>query len=527
MEFVSRTVPQLLGKGILAMLACTIMQTVNAQNVESLVMPGPVARAHADVESDCSSCHKRFSRGKQRALCLDCHEDVAEDINHETGFHGRFPDVQTSKCASCHADHEGRDADILGLNESTFDHAFTDFELLGKHLDALCADCHEPAEKYRDVSGGCVDCHREDDAHKNSLGTECGVCHKSTGWEDAEFDHDVTEFSLVGHHLETDCLDCHEDPTYLGAPTDCYSCHKEDDAHDGRSGNECGNCHSPVDWDDTSFDHGRDTEFPLEGSHGELTCNDCHSEDPFADEMDRACVACHLEDDDHEGHNGRECESCHSAVTWDDITFDHDRDTDYALNGAHEDAACNDCHVEPIFEKKLKSACNACHVDDDVHKGAQGDQCQDCHNETSWKEAPFFSHDLTQFPLLGEHDNVECEDCHDSQVFTDAETDCVACHREDDAHRGNLEDNCGTCHNPVAWDLWLFDHNTQTDFLLDGAHVEVACDDCHRSPLAAMRNSGDNCGGCHRNDDVHDGEFGPDCGRCHSDRSFKDVRSLQ
>lgn len=511
------------------MLACNNMQTANAQNIESLVSPGELVTSHVEVESECSSCHKRFSRMEQKHLCIECHEDVGNDISSEAGFHGTFEDARTNECAACHTDHEGRGADIVNLNESTFDHLFTDFELLGKHLDALCVDCHEPSGKHRDATGTCIDCHQEDDVHKDSLGTACADCHSATGWEDTEFDHDVTDYPLIGHHIETACLDCHEDSTYLGAPTDCYSCHEEDDAHEGRSGNECGNCHSPVDWDDTSFDHSRDTEFPLEGSHGELTCNDCHSEDPFADEIDRTCVACHLEDDDHEEHNGSECDTCHAAVTWEDTIFDHDRDTDYVLNGAHETTACNDCHVDPIFEKELQIDCNACHLDDDVHEGKQGDQCQDCHNETSWEEAPYFSHDLTRFPLLGEHDNVECEDCHETQVFTDADTECIACHDDDDddPHRGNFEDICGNCHNPVAWDLWLFDHNTETNFLLEGAHVDVACDDCHRSSLAAMRNTGDNCGGCHRSDDVHDGEFGPDCGRCHSDSSFEEVRSLQ
>jgi len=513
--------------GFFAMLACNNMQSANAQNIESLVSPGELVRSHAEEESECSSCHKRFSKGQQNTLCIECHEDVGNDISSEAGFHGTFEDALTNDCADCHTDHEGRGADIVGLDEETFDHLFTDFELLGKHLDALCVDCHEPSDKYRDAPGTCIDCHQEDDAHEDSLGTACADCHNATGWEDAEFDHDVTDYPLVGHHLETACLDCHEDSTYLGAPTDCYSCHKEDDSHEGRSGNECGNCHSPVDWDDTIFDHGRDTEFPLEGSHRDSTCEDCHSEDPFADEMDRTCVACHLEDDDHEGHNGDECDSCHEPVKWEDTIFDHNRDTDYVLNGAHETTECNDCHVEPIFETELKNDCNACHLDDDAHEGEQGDQCQDCHNETSWEEAPYFSHDLTRFPLLGEHDNVECEDCHETQVFADADDDCIACHSEDDEHDGRFVENCGSCHNPVAWDLWLFDHDTQTDFFLDGAHVDVACDDCHRSALTSMRSLGNSCGGCHRSDDVHDGEFGPDCGRCHSDSSFRDVRSLQ
>lgn len=517
----------LIATGITVTLALISLQTAVATELEKLIMPGEVVTSHADVEAECESCHKRFSKSEQRDLCLDCHEDVADDLEARSGFHGLSPEVSNERCATCHTDHIGRDADIVNLDEAEFDHDVTDFALVGKHDDAACEDCHSPDLKFREAPGACIECHQEDDVHKESLGTDCAECHTAIAWEDAEFDHDATGYALIGHHLETACLDCHEDPTYLGAPTDCYACHEEDDAHEGRSGNKCESCHSPIDWDDTSFDHGRDTEFALEGSHGELTCDDCHSEDPFGDEMDRACVACHLEDDNHDGHRGRECDYCHAAVKWEEPAFDHDRDTDYVLHGAHETTACNDCHVEPIFDKELQSACTSCHLDDDVHEGEQGENCQDCHDEGSWEEAKYFAHDLTRFPLLGSHSEVECDSCHLSQIFNAADVDCVACHGDDDPHHGNFADNCGACHNPVSWDLWLFDHETQTDFLLDGAHVGVGCDDCHRSSLVAMRNTRGSCGGCHRADDVHDGEFGPDCGRCHGDGSFEDVRSLQ
>ena len=508
-------------------MALLSTQTSHAVSIETLVMPGEVIEGHADLEPECSSCHVAFERTNQRLLCLDCHEDVATDIDTTGGFHGLFDDARDADCADCHTDHAGRDADIVQLDADTFDHELTDFPLQGKHAEARCEDCHEPEVKHRDAPGICVDCHQEDDVHEESLGTDCADCHNATGWEDAEFDHDVTDYPLIGHHLEADCLDCHEDPTYLGAPTDCFSCHKEDDAHDGRSGNECGNCHSPTDWDDTSFDHNRDTEFQLEGSHGDLTCDDCHGEDPFADDMDRTCIACHLDDDDHEEHNGNECDSCHAAVTWEDVTFDHDRDTDYLLNGAHEAIDCIECHVEPIFETALESECTECHLEDDAHEGEQGTDCQDCHNEDSWQDDVFFDHDLTRFPLLGAHSDEECDSCHESHVFRDAPTACVDCHLEEDPHEGRYDENCAACHNPVDWIEWQFDHNTQTDFPLDGAHVTAQCNDCHRQSLAALSKLGGRCGDCHRADDIHDGEFGFDCARCHSAESFKDVRSIK
>jgi hypothetical protein len=79
----------------------------------------------------------------------------------------------------------------------------------------------------------------------------------------------------------------------------------------------------------------------------------------------------------------------------------------------------------------------------------------------------------------------------------------------------------------VAWDLWLFDHNAQANFKLDGAHVDVRCGDCHRSSLQSMQRISGRCRDCHRPDDRHDGEFGFDCGRCHTVYSFKELRSLQ
>ena len=50
------------------------------RSIERLVMSGPVAAAHADIESTCGSCHVAFSRERQNSLCLDCHEDVGRDI---------------------------------------------------------------------------------------------------------------------------------------------------------------------------------------------------------------------------------------------------------------------------------------------------------------------------------------------------------------------------------------------------------------------------------------------------------------
>ena len=509
------------------MLALMTLQSTRAQEIETLVMPGRVITAHADLEPECSSCHKMFDKKGQKALCLDCHEDIASDVSGENGFHGKRAEVQSDQCSSCHTEHEGRDAIVVILDEETFDHRFTDFELLGSHKEAECADCHEPDVKHRDAPSACVDCHQDDEPHQEKMGFECTNCHQPTEWLDAKFDHDTTDYPLLGKHSEAACLDCHEDPTFPKPASTCYDCHAEDDAHDGRSGNACGNCHNPSDWHDSSFDHARDTDFELLGRHGELTCNDCHSDKPFEDEMDTACVSCHLEDDEHNGHNGEQCDTCHSNTAWPDTTFNHDIDTDYRLLGGHMEVACNDCHVEPIYEVELNTTCESCHLDDDPHDGSLGTLCESCHTEVNWQDPVFFDHDLTSFPLLGSHNDNECEDCHATQAYKEVESECAGCHHVDDPHRGSFTGRCDACHNPVAWDLWDFDHNVQTEFPLQGAHVEVACNDCHRSAIEKMKLIDGSCGSCHRADDIHDNEFGVNCGRCHTTDSFKEVRTLQ
>ena len=51
-----------------------------AADVETLIMPGEVVESHAEIESECSNCHKAFRRSDQNDLCLDCHEDVQSDV---------------------------------------------------------------------------------------------------------------------------------------------------------------------------------------------------------------------------------------------------------------------------------------------------------------------------------------------------------------------------------------------------------------------------------------------------------------
>ncbi|MDH3672961.1 MAG: cytochrome C [Gammaproteobacteria bacterium] len=504
--------------------------------LEKMVMPGELIKGHAELEKECLNCHVYFKKEAQPDLCLDCHDhrDVAEDIATGRGYHGRLED---NRCKPCHDEHQGRNMNIAPFDKKTFDHYSTDYPLEGAHVDpkVKCEDCHKPRLKYRDAPSTCYGCHKKDsdDAHKGKKGKDCVKCHVDSNWKEIRFDHSETDFPLEGRHLFLKCDDCHVDERHEGTPKRCYACHKKDDnkkGHKGRRGKKCDTCHIPDKWGMSIFDHARDTEFPLKGKHRRAKCTACHKEPFYKDKvkLKTNCYACHESDDDEEGHKGErgeECETCHTPRDWKRIVFDHNRGTDYPLRGKHREIECKDCH-EGVFDKEeLKTDCFSCHEQDDAHKGQQGEQCERCHNEQSWKEKVFFDHGLTRFPLLGKHAEAVCEDCHQDTAYKDADIACLSCHKEndEDVHKRRLGPLCDQCHDPRDWQQWHFDHNTQTDFPLDGEHEGLHCHACHRTRVKKKIRESASCVSCHRADDIHRGDFGRVCERCHVASSFSDV----
>jgi len=238
------------------------------------------------------------------------------------------------------------------------------------------------------------------------------------------------------------------------------------------------------------------------------------------------CYACHAPDDQHKGRFGERCEQCHTALNWKAEVFDHGK-TEFPIQGKHEQVTCIGCHTGVLGDVKLETACAACHLDDDVHREQLGRKCGDCHAEAGWATDVFFDHGLTRLPLLGLHAVASCEECHATKQFHDTPMLCNECHGKDDFHDAHLGTSCERCHNPNGWNFWRFDHATQTDFALDGAHTELRCDACHTRPMGRDVEMSMECASCHSADDVHLGSYGGNCGRCHSTSRWDRVKRVR
>ncbi|NTV81322.1 MAG: cytochrome c family protein, partial [Candidatus Aminicenantes bacterium] len=125
----SRTLITLLaGLGLVLALAAL---PVAARIGDAQEIPGPLSAAHAAKPGDagCAQCHQAPGEISP-AKCLACHVEIASRIAAKSGFHRD----KAGDCAVCHAEHQGRNANIVPLDPADFDHAETGADLQGAHL---------------------------------------------------------------------------------------------------------------------------------------------------------------------------------------------------------------------------------------------------------------------------------------------------------------------------------------------------------------------------------------------------------
>ncbi len=197
-------------------------------------------------------------------------------------------------------------------------------------------------------------------------------------------------------------------------------------------------------------------------------------------------------------------------------------------------ANCQKCH--DTGKQVPMAKCLACHepvakriaAKTGVHRNVAKD-CVPCHAEHGGANAELrpvktrgFDHATeTGFALDGLHAPLaeKCASCHKSRSFLGLQQACVSCHT--DAHKGVLGTKCATCHatNVTFKDTkTAFDH-TKTPYALTGAHVKVACANCHpRKEYRVARFAA--CDDCHKN--PHQPTLGA-CANCHVTDSFRTV----
>ena len=477
------------------------------------VSPGPLARAHAAFEAQCDRCHVPFG-GVPAERCLSCHTQLAQQVARGTGFHAT-PSVRQQECTACHGDHHGRDAALSPPPPSPFDHGVATFPLEGQHAQLACARCH-PADRWVGIATACARCH-PDTAHKGSLGSDCAACHRAQSWTPATrtvADHKV---SLAGGHAALKCADCHRSGLHMVARQACSQCHAP--AHGGTK-RECETCHVVAGWKQVSFVH----SFPperLPGKHQTAACLACHPKFKFAP-TSFECAACHDKERPHKPLGA--CEQCHSPLTWETRTFDHDRpEIGFPLVGRHVGLECKACHPDGNKFAPVKPACDACHAN--IHgERYTGRDCAGCHTANDWKPSTIAvaDHDKLGYPLRASHARAACTACHDTRNLASTPTACASCHR-DVRHRGALGLRCERCHDDTTWSHTpAFDHET-TGFPLERGHANVTCNRCHgeNGMLLVGNPAPKACETCHAT--PHGTQFGKGCTQCHNTASWRDV----
>ncbi|OYU91286.1 MAG: hypothetical protein CFE45_23725 [Burkholderiales bacterium PBB5] len=202
----------------------------------------------------------------------------------------------------------------------------------------------------------------------------------------------------------------------------------------------------------------------------ESECKRCHVRfDRTA--QDKLCTDCHKEVGQDvaakSGFHGRQkpqpCRACHTdhkgrdmhIVDFDPKTFDHAQ-SDYLLRGKHSEVKCNACHLAGKKFRQAPQDCVGCHRKDDKHKAHFGEACDSCHNVRDWRLWRFDHQRQTDYPLETGHAPVACEACHNrpapaGKPAAPLQRQCVACHRQDDIHAGDLGQRCEQCHRATTW----------------------------------------------------------------------------
>lgn len=257
--------------------------------------------------------------------------------------------------------------------------------------------------------------------------------------------------------------------------------------------------------------------------------------------LNNECKTCH--EDVHQETLRNRCANCHNEEKFKPASlFSHER-TNFKLIGAHDKVECINCHkIEIKNSKKFQNfgdvkfnSCANCH--NDIHKGKFGSDCKSCHNTDSFTKvdiANSFNHSKTNFPLVGKHNFVKCDNCHKGSLTNKPKYKyCYDCH--EDYHKSefvknNIKADCKQCHTEKGFSPSTFtiDLHAMTNFKLTYAHEATPCNACHlKNERWTFIIEGKKCINCHQN--IHNNEISEKffdenrCESCHSTINWKQI----
>ena len=212
--------------------ACDRCHKVTGDNVFNHNTMAAFALDGAHLTVKCNDCHTSITFKPRPRTCFGCHgEPAVHKGQYGTG------------CEQCHATRTWTDIKPL--------HDVGDFSLTGQHDNLACARCHKDSRPMAGTGNVCLNCHRQDDIHQNSLSPRCGECHTQWSFAPARFDHSTVGCNLTGLHRTLACNDCHAAGNYGAIVGECIGCHRDEAVRKGgvHAGyTQCAGCHNPNDW---------------------------------------------------------------------------------------------------------------------------------------------------------------------------------------------------------------------------------------------------------------------------------------
>lgn len=337
---------------------------------------------------DCTACHAGGRFKGTPAACVGCHLSDFQKASNPNHVALGIPQT----CQECHT--------TSAWQPANFNHDAVGFPLTGGHAKLQCDQCHTKGN-FNLSSTACVSCHLKDYQGTNNpshvsagFPQQCEMCHSTTNWTSAKFNHAATGWPLTGFHATMQCSQCHTNGNFGLTSRACVSCHLTDYQNTNNPNHvaggfpqQCDVCHSTAAWSPASFNH-NNTSFPLTGAHTKVVCANCHVNNNYTT-LPTDCFGCHKAD--YQGTNSPNhvaagfpttCALCHTTATWLGATFNH---TWFDTNHGGANGVCATCHTNSTNYSIFQ--CTNCHTKsntDSQHQGVGGYvynsvNCYQCH----------------------------------------------------------------------------------------------------------------------------------------------------